>query len=186
MKKIIYSLFFALLFTTASSANNWNKANPFVDMMRSMLDIFEMMQLYQNFSGQINTSSMPYSFRQQMPVSAPFTANSGDNIPQNQLEGAWASKNRILLAIRKNHARMYWTKEQYQDFYMEILNNNIRFTSPDTGQVHDFEYRTRGNQLALRDNQGRVIQFFRLNSENPPTAVSPSTPEANFWDPNVR
>lgn len=183
MKKTIYSLFLALFFTSAG-ANNWNKPNPFVDMMRSMLDIFEMMQLYQSFSGQVNRSSLPYGFSREMPMSAPFAGNSPD-IPQNRLEGAWASKNHILLAIRQNYARMYWGKEQYQDFYMEIVDSNIRFTSAETGQVHDFEYRTQGNQLALRDSQGRVIQFFRLNTESPSASFSAPTPGANFWDPNV-
>ncbi len=186
MKKIIYSLFL-FVFISSASANNWNKPNPFVDMMRSMLDIFEMMQLYQNFSGQVGHSSMPYNFQQQMPTSAPFAP--GNNSTNNNLEGAWASKNHILLAIKQNYARMYWAKEQYQDFYMEVVANNIRFTSADSGQVHEFEYLTRDNQLALRDHQGRVIQFFRINTNNAPSPMTPSVPTqptANFWDPNVR
>ncbi|WP_419582141.1 hypothetical protein, partial [Thiolapillus sp.] len=40
MKKIIQT-FVLLLFIGPANASNWDNANPFVDMMRSMLDVFD-------------------------------------------------------------------------------------------------------------------------------------------------
>lgn len=183
MKKITQT-FFLLFFISSANASNWNNPNPFVDMMRSMLDIFEMMQLYQDFSGQTGHSSRPSKYRQTMPAYPPGSSHSSSDIRrENLLDGAWASQNRILLAIKQQHARMYWSQEQYKDFYVEVLPQHLRFTDGDTGQVQEFEYRMQGDQLALRSTQGKVVQFFRINMDSAQPATEPM---GNFWDPNTR
>ncbi len=184
MKKTIQAIILLLL-SGSANAGNWNNPNPFVDMMRSMLDVFEMMQLYQDFSGQVGHSSRPYGYRQHLPSRPPVPgpASPFDQEQENDLEGAWASRNHILLAIKQNYARMYWSQEQYRDFYLEILPEHIRFRDASTGQVQEFEYRMQDEQLALRDNQGRVIQFFRLNTTG---ATLDPEPQGNFWDPNTQ
>lgn len=184
MKKSIQA-FILLVLAGSANASNWDNPNPFVDMMRSMLDVFEMMQLYQDFSGQARHVPSPYGYRQYMPrkPAAPHPTTPFDQAQENQLEGAWASRNHILLAIKQNYARMYWSKEQYRDFYLEIAPEHIRFKDAGTGQVQEFEFRMQDNQLALRDTQGRVIQFYRLNT----TEATPyPEPPGNFWDPNVQ
>ena len=185
MKKIIQT-FVLLLFIGPANASNWDNANPFVDMMRSMLDVFEMMQLYQDFSGQIGHSGNPSQYRKYLPAypSAPSPSLSQGQVPDGSLDGAWASQNRILLAIKQQYARMYWARDQYRDFYLEVLPEHLRFKDATTGQVQDFEFRMQDNQLALRDKKGRVIQFFRLNTAGEsPAPATETTP--NFWDPNV-
>ncbi|HDK37537.1 MAG TPA: hypothetical protein ENG92_00770 [Thiolapillus brandeum] len=182
MKKILQALFL-LFFIGPANAGNWNNPNPFVDMMRSMLDMFEMMQLYDDFSGQIGHTSSSLGYRKYMPPYPPAPPGGNPFKPQQQniLEGAWASQSRILLAIKQNYARMYWSQDQYKDFYLEILPERLRFTDAETGQTQEFEYRTQGNQLALRDDQGRMVQFFRLNSADTSQGTQP---ESNFWDLN--
>ena len=182
MKKIL-QIFVLLLFIGPANARNWDNTNPFVDMMRSMLDVFEMMQLYQDFSGQIGHSGNPSRYRNYMPAYPPASPPPGQ-VPDGSLDGAWASQNHILLAIKQQYARMYWSRDQYRDFYLEILPEHLKFKDATTGQVQDFEFRMQDNQLALRDKKGRVVQFFRLNAAGQSPAPSPET-EPNFWDPGV-
>ncbi|WP_456405713.1 hypothetical protein [Thiolapillus sp.] len=184
MKKTVHTLFLLLVIGPAN-ASNWNNPNPFVDMMRSMLDIFEMMQLYQDFSGQIGRSSRPSGMRPPMSAYSRGPSRGATVDPRQEalLEGAWASQNRILLAIKEQYARMYWSQEQYQDYYLEILPEHLRFTDAKTGQVQEFEYRIKDDQLALRDTRGRVVQFFRINQERAQPAPESS---GNFWDPNTQ
>uniref|UniRef100_UPI003AF77399 hypothetical protein n=1 Tax=Thiolapillus sp. TaxID=2017437 RepID=UPI003AF77399 len=145
-----------------------------------------MMQLYQDFSGQIGHSGNPSQYRKYLPAypSAPSPSLSQGQVPDGSLDGAWASQNRILLAIKQQYARMYWARDQYRDFYLEVLPEHLRFKDATTGQVQDFEFRMQDNQLALRDKKGRVIQFFRLNTAGESPAPAPET-TPNFWDPNV-
>ena len=184
MKKILQNLLIILLLGPASATSSSND-NPFVDMMRSMLDIFEMMQLYQNFSGHIGTAGLPQRYGKQAPYHLPAPSNPVPGHPpaDTHLDGAWASQNRILLAIKQQYARMYWSRDQYRDFYIEIFPEHLRLKDAATGQSQDFEYRLQDNQLALRDAKGRVIQFLRIDSTNQTTEPS-SSYEPNFWDPN--
>uniref|UniRef100_UPI003AF94C89 hypothetical protein n=1 Tax=Thiolapillus sp. TaxID=2017437 RepID=UPI003AF94C89 len=80
-----------------------------------------MMQLYQDFSGQIGHSGNPSQYRKYLPAypSAPSPSLSQGQVPDGSLDGAWASQNRILLAIKQQYARMYWARDQYRDFYLE-------------------------------------------------------------------
>lgn len=183
MKKILQAIIL-FLFIGPANASDWDNPNPFVDMMRSMLDVFEMMQLYQNFSGNLGHNPNPSRYPKYIQPYSPMSPNTppSDQPADSRLEGAWASQNRILLAIKQQYARMYWSREQYRDFYIEILPEHLKFKDATTGQVQAFEYRIQDDQLALRDDKGQVIQFFRLNTKEP---LPDRETEPNFWDPNV-
>jgi len=186
MKKTARVLFLLLIIGPAN-AGNWNNSSPFVEMMRFMLGMFEMMQLSQGFSGHAGYSSTPFGYRQYRQYRPAYPAPPGStpflSRQHNMLEGAWVSRNHILLAIKQNYARMYWSREQYGNFYVEILPGHLRLIDADTGQTQGFEYKLKDNQLILRDKQGRVIHFLRLNMESSPP---PTEPAGNFWDPNTR
>ncbi len=178
MKKTAQILFL-LLFIGPAGASNGSNSSPWVEMMRFMLGMFEAMRLYQDFSGHIGYSSAPFGYQHHLP---PYPAPPGgaSPLPQqpNMLEGAWVSKNRILLAIKRGYARMYWSREQYRNFYVKIQPGRLRLIDADTGQIQQFAYRLQDNRLALRDDQGRVIRFLRLNLADPP----PPEPAGSFWD----
>ncbi len=181
MKKTAQVLFLLLLIGPAG-ASNWNNASPFAEMMRFMLGMFETMRLYQDFSGHIGYSSTPFGYQHHL---SPYPAPPGGAslLPQQPklLEGAWVSKNRILLAIKRGYARMYWSREQYRNFYVKIQPGRLQLIDADTGQIQQFAYRLQDNRLALRDDQGRVIRFLRLDPNTPP----PTGASGNFWDPSV-
>ncbi|RTZ75905.1 MAG: hypothetical protein DSZ00_01170 [Gammaproteobacteria bacterium] len=163
MKKTVLILLFLLLPPAhgAGTASN----NPFVDMMRSMLDMFEMMQLYQDFSSQTGRSPYPPVSRWPSPVPAPPSSSTLPPFsPQStsELEGAWASNNNILFAIKDHLGRIYWARDKYRDFQLEILPPRLRLTDKDTGQSQEFDVSLQGDRLVLRDKQGRLALFRRI------------------------
>jgi hypothetical protein len=177
MRQVICAIILFLSISPASAGNNFN-SNPFVDMMRAMLNMFDAMQAMQNFSTYSGYRSYP-------PAGAlPPGSYPSDSPTLAQLEGSWASPNRILLVIKQNYARMYWSADQYRDFYLEILPGRLKMTDADTGQSQNFELKLRNRQLALRDPGGRVIQFIRMDESLRPRPMPEPEEHFNFWDPN--
>ncbi len=183
MKQIIVAIFF-LSIGSASAGSSYDN-NPFIDMMRAMLNMFEAMQTMQNFSVHSGHGYRPAG--RYIPQDNWPTETDSEVYPEQlkNLEGAWASPNRILLVIRQNLARMYWSANQYRNFYVEASPDRLKLTDAETHQSQEFEYRLQGSQLALRDPKGRVIQFFRMNNALQPTPEQAPREEYNFWDPNT-
>ncbi len=156
-----------LLLSLAPARAGSPGGNPFVDMMRSMLDMYEMMQLYRDFKG--NDRSWPPP-----PPRSPAESSPGETLPPfspqstTQLQGAWASNSRILLAVKDHVARFYWARDKYRDFDIEILPPRLRLTDKDTGQVQEFEVSLQGDRLVLRDSQGRLALFKRVLKDPAP------------------
>ena len=180
MRPVICAILLSLSISTASAGNNFN-SNPFVDMMRAMLNMFDAMQAMQNFSGHSNYAPYPppaVGSSVPAPLSTPAPAD---------LEGTWASPKRLLLIIKQNYARMYLSRDQYHDFYVELRPGYLKLTDADTGKSQAFELRLQNRQLALRDPRGRVLQFIRMNDRLPAQPTPEPQPEEgdNFWDPNT-
>ncbi len=182
MKQTIIAIVLLLGMGPASAGNSYN---PFVEMMRAMLNMFEAMQVMQNLSAHSGYGYGPAGGY--IPYDNWPAYLDGGSSPEQmrRLEGAWASPNRLLLVIRQNFARMYWSAEQYRNFYVEASPGRLRLTDAETRQSREFEYRLQGAQLALRDPRGRVIQFFRVNEALQPIPEQPPMEEYNFWDPNT-
>ena len=165
VKRTILILLLSLLPPAQSAPPAGN--NPFIDMMRSMLDMFEMMQLYQEFSSQAGRNPRFPAGGWPAPVPPPGTTPTLPPFsPQStsELEGAWASNTNILLAIKDDLGRIYWARDQYRDFQLEILPPRLRLTDKDTGQSQEFDVSLQGDRLVLRDDQGRLALFRRLRN----------------------
>ena len=184
MKQTIVTIVFLLGMGPASAGSSYN-SNPFIEMMRAMLNMFEAMQTMQNLSVH---SGYGYGPAGGYIPYGNWPAYPDDGVSPEQLknlEGTWASPNRLLLVIRRNFARMYWSADQYRNFYVEAFPERLRLTDAETRQSREFEYRLQGAQLALRDPRGRVIQFFRVDEALQPMPDQPPVEEYNFWDPNT-
>jgi len=142
-------------------------SNPFIDMMRSMLDMFEMMQLYQEFSSRSDRNA-PFPASRWPAPAAPsgITTTLPSFYPQStsELEGAWASNTNILFAIKGGLGRIYWARDQYRDFQLEILPPRLRLTDKGSGQSQEFDVSLQGDRLVLRDSQGRLALFRRIQA----------------------
>lgn len=170
MKKLIPLLLLLFPLRLAGAAE-WDRGNPFIDMMRSMLDIFEMMELYDDFSAQAGRAPGQYApswAPQAPPPGAPATIPPFAPQSITELEGAWANHNNILLAIKQNYGRIYWSRDQYRNLHLEIIPPRLRLTDADTGQSQEFDIALQGDQLVLRDDQGRLAQFKRIRQSPAP------------------
>lgn len=172
-KNILCALCALLIQIPAAHATNWGGGNPFVDMMRSMLNMFELMQLYQDFSGYSNLSSVPHQFspgqfnygpftqpgsRSGYPAPPPFETSS----PNPRIDGLWASDANTLLLIRQDYAQIYWSRSQYRNYYLRRTTNQLHFTDAETGDVQVFDMVTQADQMALRDKDGQQLLFRKL------------------------
>ncbi len=170
MKTLAASLLLVLLLPAARAGSP--DRNPFVEMMRSMLDMYEMMQLYRDLSNGGDHLRPPLP--PPPPPKAPRDSSQAETLPPfspqstRQLQGAWASNSRILLAVKDHLARFYWARDKYRDFDIEILPPRLRLTDKDTGQVQEFEVSLQGDRLVLRDSQGRLALFKRVLKDPAP------------------
>ena len=175
MKKTVLILFLSIVSPAAPAGSQGN--NPFLDMMRSMLDMFEMMQLYQEFSSRTgNAPSIPPSTWPTPALPPPASPTLPPFSPQStrDLEGAWASNNNILLAIKDHLGRIYWARDKYRDFQIEVLPPRLRFTDQNTGQSQEFDLSLQGDRLVLRDDQGRLALFRRIRGTQPAQPAQPT------------
>ena len=161
MKKTL-CLLLLLCLPPINQAAGSREANVFLDMMRSMLNLFEMMQLYQEFSSR--RDRLPYAPPPYGWTPPPGTATIPPFSPQGirQLDGAWASNTNLLFAIRNGQGRIYWAKDQYRDFRLEVLPPRLRLTDAETGESQEFEVALQGDRMVLRDQEGRLALFRRL------------------------
>ncbi len=151
-----------LLCLPTARAADLDGANVFLDMMRSMLNMFEMMQLYQDFKSGRGLPSYPPPPPGAWP--RPDNATLPPFSPQStsQLDGAWASNNNLLFAIKDGLGRIYWARDKYRDFRLEVLPPRLRLTDTSTGQSEEFDIAIQGDRMVLRDKQGRLALFRRL------------------------
>ncbi len=105
-----------------------------------------------------------------MPPPPPGARPQPDNAtlppfsPQStrQLDGAWASSNHLLFAIKDGLGRIYWARDKYRDFKLELLPPRLRLTDTRTGQSEEFDIAIQGDRMVLRDKEGRLALFRRL------------------------
>ena len=174
MKKNILCAICALLIQIpAAHATNWNSGNPFVEMMRSMLNMFELMQLYQDFSAYSNLSGVPRQFSPGQfdygPNSQPYNRFWQPPPPtfdkpaaEPSIDGLWSSNANTLLLIRRDHAQIYWSRTEYRNYYLRRTTNQLHFTDAETGQVQTFDMAVQADQMALRDRDGKQLLFRKL------------------------
>lgn len=167
MKKNITGIFCALLLQiTTANAANWSAGNPFVEMMRSMLNMFEVMELYQDYSGQPNFSGMPHKFNPGQFGRAPFAQSDSDSLPATpsgqSINGLWLSDANTLLLINGDYAQIYWSRTSYKNYYLHKSSNQLIFKDAETGHLQTYDMATQANQLVLRDEQGSQLLFRKL------------------------
>lgn len=174
MNKIFLAIVFALLLQApVAQGSNWTGKSPFVEAMRSMLDLFTMLQSYQQLSSISSMSGMgPITAYQGQNMFAdprgminPFASPWGSNIPllppagTGSLNGAWVSNAQQLLIVKDGLARIYWSRDDYQDYYLKSAPGMLLLKEADSGIVREFEMAGQQDQLALRNRQGQVTLF---------------------------
>ena len=173
MNKILTAfIFFLALLSPGAQGYSGSVNNPFIEAMRSMLDLFSLMQSYQQFSSQSSISTFPgqgmFSGPGQYinPYSSPWTA---DRLPSpyggsGPLDGTWISNSQILLIVKNGFARIYWSRDEYQDYYLKIGPGQLLFRDAESGVVRQFDMALQQGRLALRNRQGQMTLFRKYHS----------------------
>ncbi len=159
MKKIL-TLTLVLFTLPPALAAGRNNAGLLFEMMRSMLTLYEMMELYHEFASlrdRVPYGGPPPEWRSPPPTLPPFFHEG-----INELDGAWVSNNHLLLAIRDGYARIYWAKNKYRDFEIDVRPPLLRLTDIKSGQSEIFLAAMKRNRMILRDKKGRLALFNRL------------------------
>jgi hypothetical protein len=81
------------------------------------------------------------------------------------LDGVWEGTSGELLLIRNGMFRVYASADSYRDGHLSIDRGQLVLRDEDSGQTHRYEMQFRADQLALRDQDGQVLQF-RRSEEN--------------------
>lgn len=89
----------------------------------------------------------------------------GDN-RTDFLDGMWEGTGGELLLIRKGMFRVYASPESYRDGHLSIDRGQLLLRDEESGQTRRYEMQVRADQLALRDEEGQVLQFRRADEAN--------------------
>ncbi len=174
-KKILTAFCVLLIHISAVYATNWGAGNPFVDMMRTMLNMFQTMQLYQNFSGNSNLSTIPGQFSPGQFNYDPFAQFGNSRFQATRqpfntpslppIDGLWASNTNTLLLIQGGYGQIYWSRTQYRNYYLRRTDNQLVFTDVKTGYSQTFNMIIQANQMILTDQNSKQQLFHKLSSE---------------------
>ncbi len=92
------------------------------------------------------------------PPPAPYAG--GGNI-LSRLQGAWESSNGSLLLVRNNMARLYVSRDQYQDLYI-TAGPRYLWLRPVRGQSPTrYEHHIYRDRMVLRDGRGNSLVLRR-------------------------
>ena len=165
MKKFKFILFISLLLIqTPAYSDSWYRGgNTIMDMMRAMMQMFTMMNMYQNFSGD-SYWSPGYSVTPRLQTLPPIPhQNTG------LIDGAWTSDQNTVLITYRGLARFYASASSHQDFYLRIQPGWLQIQSMEDGSVSWFEMRLRGRYMSLWNEDGPEISFIKVaDFTNPP------------------
>ncbi len=139
-------------------AGNYYQPNVFVEAMRTMLEIFLSMgsagnnPYGNNLPGNAWLEKQPWS-----PSVTPF------NTPDKpMLNGIWVSSTRFILVIYGGYARIAIDRDQFQDFYVRYKKGALQLREGQQGRVISFRMAQQNNRLALKDQEGRILLFRKI------------------------
>ena len=167
-----------LLATSPIGATSLSNPNALVDMMRSMLNMMETLQFYQKFSGNDGNLPMqpqwarqaPYMNQNWIPAQSYNTANFPSktfNVPRIQdIEGQWKNNTNVVLNVKQHYGRMYWSANNYRNYYLEVLPPRLKFIDAESGQVQEFDLELEGDRLILKDSSGRTTSVQRTPEQS--------------------
>ena len=92
---------------------------------------------------------------QQMPFAYPPTAAKG------ALDGTWVLNRRGIAIIRGDFARLYLSRNRYQDFHIRYDQRHLWLTPRRGGSASRYEYRMHKGRMIVRDDDGNYLLLRR-------------------------
>lgn len=90
-----------------------------------------------------------------------WPGQAGSAAQSGYLDGIWELTNGSLVIIKRNAARLYVSREQYQDFILGYDQQRIWWTPRGGNTTTTYRYQMRDGRMVLRDNQGETLLMRR-------------------------
>lgn len=109
----------------------------------------------------------PYGRAYGAPWGAPaWPAADGRGVLE-RLQGAWQSDNGGLLLVKDNLARLYLSRDRYQDLYLHADTRYLWLRPVDTsGRTVRYAYRVHGDRIELYDRRGNSLILRRYRPKS--------------------
>ena len=88
--------------------------------------------------------------------------------PVRRLQGAWETDHGGLLLVKDHVARLYASRDEYQDYYLRADPRFLWLQPVEGGVPTRYEHRIYGNRIVLRDARGNrmVLRRYRPGSSD--------------------
>jgi len=177
LQRLLLLLFITCIHLPIASADN---ISPFAKMMRAMIDAFrEADKGDEDWDDDI---SFGYS-DQAMPLIGPYGAPMAGAYP-NQFwqqgrqiisprqaqqyklsqtwDGIWKSSTGSLLYIKQGYARLYFSKDVFQDFQIRIKKQHLLLKEKQGGKINSYRYKLDNGRLVLTDKSNNLLLFKKI------------------------
>ena len=90
-----------------------------------------------------------------------YTMQGPPNRASGRLDGAWELENGSFVILRGDFARLYLSREHYQDFAVGYDRQYLWWKPIDGGAASRYLYQTREGRMILRDQEGKLLLLRR-------------------------
>ncbi|MCP3666980.1 MAG: hypothetical protein GY696_31560 [Gammaproteobacteria bacterium] len=136
--------------------------NQYRGMAEGLFDMVDALSsAYQNHMDKNSSRfTMPPLQRRPSNTPNPFPATQ----PSTQLDGSWQGRNGEVLVIRQGQFRLYPNRTTHKQGLLTIRGPRLLLMhDPETNSQRFYEYAEQQGKLALRDQNGNMLLFKRIN-----------------------
>jgi hypothetical protein len=90
-----------------------------------------------------------------------WQGKGGNSAESGFLDGIWELSNGGFAVIKRRSARLYLSKERYQDFTIGYDQQHFWWTPRGGNTTSHYRYQFRDGRMILRDNQGKMLLMRR-------------------------
>jgi hypothetical protein len=160
-------------------SDNYRRTKPFMDGMLNMMDRMGVIDLddYPDQTGSDYDWASSSRSRQTFNgfPAYPYPPGAVPRIPAqlmpprprspvSSLDGVWQGRSGEILMIRDGRFRIYVTRERYRRGKLRIRGKILYMHNPNTNTTNKYEYATQKGRLALRDTEGHLLLYRRLQN----------------------
>lgn len=152
----------------------WAAYNPFTSAMQAMADAMANYadrgkrenNWRQGAEGRGWDRADLFLLYRNMPGAPPRSPYSRTQI----MDGIWQGRHGEVLMIKDSFFRVFTVSYNvYEDGALATQGPYLRILNPRTGETRDYEYAQRGERMILRDDEGNLLLYRRLELNSPPS-----------------
>lgn len=91
----------------------------------------------------------------------PWSNNSQSGATSGYLDGIWELSSGSVVIIRRDTARLYLSRDRYQDFSIGYDQGRFWWTPRGGSTTTQYRYQMRDGRMVIRDNEGKVLLMRR-------------------------